>query len=266
MEDGWFVLETKEKIPFGEIIASFYNHWSNVFEVYQDEKSKLFNAGFGLESKEMQQFEENYPGLDENFYILNNFINTIKSYLTNNNKQNIKAIHTIDTFLLASQKEIPPFLVSSHYINKKWYPAYEVNEDNEIFFAMLDLQEIRNIDNLDFAFCKYCNKLYIKRSNRNKYCSNCSNNYKSINDKLRKNSPRGLHHKVSTYIRNSYKFTTQEQAEFLNESNYYWDILNNKASYKKNNYLDIKNENDYIKWLENKHQEFKTIAKTKTKC
>lgn len=305
MDACWYVLETKEKIPFGEIIVSLFNYWKNQMNEYEQNIYKLLDDGYNFKSKEMKEMEAENPFISENYDIIYTFTSVIEIYLIGHKGKNIQKtfkirensklssgeqilhhkellekvknngwddisedddISIIDIFLLNEQATTPPFMVSSHLINYKWYPAYEVYDNNQIYFAMLDLQEVRNINGIDFAYCKYCDRLYIKRNAKNKYCSKCSNNYKAINDKKRKSTPRGLHQKVSNYLRNSYKFTPDEQANFNNESNYYWENIKGKTQQNIDGYLDISSVQDYIQWLENKHQEFKKMAKTRKKC
>lgn len=180
---------------------------------------------------------------------------------------NDEYISEIDLLLLIDREYIDQLLkVCFRLVNHKWYPAYETTQENACCLAMLDLQQIRNIDNIDFAFCKNCNTTYIRRNQKSRYCPDCSQNYKSINDKNRKSTPRGLHKKVSTYLRNSEKFSSDEQAQFLNESNYYWDILMGKKQKDINKQSNIDNVQDYVKWLESKHKEFKEKAKNRKKC
>lgn len=305
MNDYWYVLETKEKIPFGEIIISLFNYWKKQMYEYEQKTYQLLDDGYNFKSKEMKEMISENAFISENYDIIDTFTSVIDFYLINHKGKNIQKtfnirknsklssseqilhhkellekiksngwndisedndISIIDIFLLNEQATAPPFMVSSHLINYKWYPAYEVNKNNQIYFAMLDLQEIRNTNGIDFAYCKYCDRLYIKRNAKIKYCSECSNNYKAINDQKRKSTPRGLHQKVLNYLRNSYKFTADEQASFSNESNYYWEIIKGKTPQSIDGYLDISSVQDYIQWLENKHQEFKKMAKTRKKC
>lgn len=302
----WIVQETGEKIEFGEIAVDYLNYWERIYDKYNNKMHSLLDNGCSFKSNEMKRFERENKFVTDNYSIIENFIDTIEMYLMFDNgkvketkwkpnKDSItpvekqreiqtylikqlndngwkdidsdERISIIDLLLINEREYIDQSLkVSFRLVNHKWYPTYETTQENAFCIAMLDLQQIRNIDNIDFAFCKNCNTTYIRRNPKSRYCADCSQIYKSINDKNRKSTPRGLHKKVSTYLRNSEKFTADEQAQFLNESNYYWDVLMGKIPKDTNKYSDIATIQEYVKWLETKHKEFKEIAKNRKKC
>lgn len=302
-DNCWIVQETGEKIPFGEIIISMCNFDRELLDIYDKEYTQILN-NHGMNSKQLEQFTnennllfENYDALE---FMISKFVHYLlydhgkienKEYKARSNskmpqnakielkKKSIKKaiqngwhdvaenydIPYIDILLL--DDDLPPLPCTFHLVDFKWYPAFEVDVNNEdaTVLALIDLRLIRNHD-LCISLCHNCNKLFIKQRTNNKYCPSCSINYKSINDKNRKSTPRGLHKKVSTYLRNSEKFTADEQAQFLNESNYYWDVLMSKIPKDTNKYSDIATIQEYVKWLETKHKEFKEIAKNRKKC
>lgn len=299
----WIVQETGEKIPFGEIIISMCNFNRNLLDNYNKEYSYILKK-YGFNNERTKQFMDDNKLLSDNYDILDFMICKFERYLLHDHgkienekykartnskmpedakieikKSYIKKviqngwhdvsenydIPYIDILLL--DDDLPSLPCTFHLIDFKWYPAYEVDVNNEdaTILALIDLRLIRN-QNLHISLCHNCNKLFIKQRTNNKYCLSCSADYKSINDKNRKNTPRGLHKKVSTYLRNSEKFSADEQAKFLNESNYYWDVLLGKIPKDTNKYTIIDNVQDYVKWLETKHKEFKEIAKNRKKC
>lgn len=306
MEDGWLCVEKEIKYPYGSLFLLLYNCFFSEYNEYNNALVDLLDSGHPFNSAPIKELEKEYAILTEHFDVYEMLIDIIETYLyhdgghiedmdfeTNENSKlshseqlnrhhsiietlkkngwfdisNKTKISLIDKFLLSDfLSENPTFSVTTSFINHKWYPTYIVNNEDLVFFCFLDLMEIRNMPNLEFAHCANCEIMYIKQNSKQKYCPDCSRNYKAISDQKRKETPRGLHQKVSNYLRNSDKFTLDEQADFNNESNYYWDIIKGKTPENTHDYLDISCEQDYVQWLNNKHQTFKEIAKTRTKC
>lgn len=167
----------------------------------------------------------------------------------------------IDIYLMQCFETLEPFKALPHFIDGKWYMAYDTGDSNRIM--ALDIIEMRHI-NHDIRYCKNCDLLFIQSGKNQRYCPACSANYKKIADDNRKRSPRYAHKKIQNYLKNSNKFTIDEIIAFNNESDYYWDTINGKqfdtvADYRS----DIDTVADYIAWCEEKHKEFKSIAKTR---
>lgn len=110
-------------------------------------------------------------------------------------------------------------------------------------------------------FCPNCNSMFASNNNKAKYCEVCRQ--PEIMEKIRyanrkANKARKLHHDIATL---SYSLNTKENDisnSFLNESNYYWDIVQGKNPEKIKEYsAKIKTEADYMKWLEKKYEEIK---------
>lgn len=110
-------------------------------------------------------------------------------------------------------------------------------------------------------FCPNCNSMFASNNNKAKYCEVCRQ--PEIMGKIRyanrkANKARKLHHDIATL---AYSLNTKENDisnSFLNESNYYWDIVQNKSPEKVKEYsAKIKTEADYMKWLEKKYEEIK---------
>ena len=109
--------------------------------------------------------------------------------------------------------------------------------------------------------CPNCKSIFASSNNKAKYCEVCKQ--PEIMGKIRyanrkANKARKLHHDIATL---SYSLNTKENDvsnSFLNESNYYWDIVQGKNPEKIKEYsAKIKTEADYMKWLEKKYEEIK---------
>ena len=73
------------------------------------------------------------------------------------------------------------------------------------------------------------------------------------------NRARKLHHDIVTLTYGLNSKGNDVSNSFLTESNYYWDICRGKQPEKIEKYsAKIKNEADYMKWLEKKYEELKT--------
>jgi hypothetical protein len=309
MEDCWMVLDTGERIPFGEIIVDMYNFDRKKFNDYNNEYFEILDK-YGSKSPELSAYNEknSFFANDDYYKSVEYFLSVLDFYFSGeleegeNGKFQIRKSSKLtpdeqlrqqqeyikraknqgwldiadDTYISLIDKQFlpdennesfPSISVTPHLINHKWYPAYDIPDDGgwATILAFWDLMEIRN-HNIPFSCCSHCNNIYIKRKHNSKYCSKCSSNYKAIQDKKRQSTPRGLHHKVYTYMRNSYKFSDNEINAFQDESDYYWSLLNGKNPINEHHYqTDIHTENDYILWLNQKHDEFKQQAKTRGK-
>lgn len=298
METGWKVFETGQFFEFGQISINIYNLYSTKQEEYYE---KLRNAN---NSEEEQLYEEYKEYLSDDVF---NFISVVDRYIDDigyskkgfeatkkftpyeskcfsyerqeethrktldiiknqgwpNVPDDIK-INLIDLYLMRSIESLPPLPATPHFINGKWYMAYDTGDTNLI--AVLDLIEMRNCA-YKFRFCKNCNKIYIQKDKKVKYCPECSQNYDKIASKNRPLSPRYVHKQVRNYMNNSEKFTANEIGAFADESDFYWDRIQGKnpkvidQSYRS----DIITEYDYIAWCKEKHEEFKKIAKSRKK-
>lgn len=110
--------------------------------------------------------------------------------------------------------------------------------------------------------CPNCNSIFISTNNQATYCEVCKQ--PEIMGKIRyenrkKNKARKLHQDILTM---TYKFNKNKENEysnaFLNESNYYWDVIRGKRPEKIKGYsTKIQTKEDYIEWLEMKRKELK---------
>lgn len=302
LETGWKDLETGEFFEFGQISINIYNYYHSAQQEYYENYDRLIDAHDDEGIRKLDDAYEEYLTDDVSFFIsiIESYVNNInfnekgftavKSFNTHNNKyisqekqketheklleiirdqgwndvpEDTK-VHPIDIFLMQSIEMFPPFSVVPHFINGKWYMVYDVANTNQIL--ILDLIEMRNCE-YKFHFCKNCDSIHIQKDKKNKYCPECSRNYKKVADKNRPESPRYSHKKVQNYLQNSEKFTSEERAAFNEESDFYWYRITGKQekSIPDNYRTDIITVDNYISWCEEKHEEFKKIAKTRKK-
>lgn len=299
LENAWMVLETGKKINFGHIALSLYKFWFKIYNDYNKEIEQLLESGrfskenvnalkirFSIEETHVLELFLNvidvYLG-DHNAKIETNMFNPIKTEYTSLDEQinkhletinrvkangwmNVQddyAINLVDWYLLNEfNMDTNTLNVTQHLYNNKWYPAYErTNETDEVLIAMIDLQELRN-QSYNFKRCIHCNEIFVQKDGRNKYCENCSKNYKKIADQKRKQTPRGKHKIVCNYLRNAGSFSDIEIGDFMRESNYYWDNLQGKSVKREKTFTsNISTEKEYVYWLEKCHNNFKSEAK-----
>lgn len=112
-------------------------------------------------------------------------------------------------------------------------------------------------------FCKNCNSMFMNSNNKAKYCEVCRQ--PEVMAKIRyanrkANTARKLHQEVLTLAYGMEKKPNDVSNSFLNESNYYWDIVSGKKPEKIKGYSNrIKTEQQYIEWLEKKRDELKKV-------
>lgn len=108
--------------------------------------------------------------------------------------------------------------------------------------------------------CENCGRLFYSSNNQAKYCDICKQ--PEIMGKIRyenrkKNTVRKLHHDIVTKLYSigdgKKKSPNEISNAFLEESNYYWDIIQGKEVIPNPLYQErIKTESQYKKWLEKK--------------
>ena len=273
-------------------------------DILHEELSNKYKNTLLINTPEYKQLEKKYPLLIEYYDVIHEMDSIIGIYLEQNNleitgnKWNIKNdsfysseeqsnshkkhidrakecgwldisdnedISLIDMFLLRENNNIKPNITTC-FINHQWYTAYIFGNDDysSYLMAMLDLQELRNHDDIDFAVCMncinpyhYCDNIFIKHG-KQLYCEECRSNYKKDYDDKIKHSVYGMHDKVRQLMKNSGRFTLDERQAFLDESNYYKNVIKGKNPENINNYRDdIKTLGDYGNWLNQKHKEYK---------
>ncbi|MCM1220018.1 MAG: hypothetical protein NC548_36565 [Lachnospiraceae bacterium] len=139
--------------------------------------------------------------------------------------------------------------------------CFEFQEFFDIF--ILDLWEFLfnpACRNKKLLKCENCGSLFYSSNNQAKYCDICRQ--PEIMGKIRyknrkKNTVRNLHHDIVTKLYSAgngkEKSPNEISNAFLEESNYYWDIVQGKEVTPNPLYQEhIKTESQYKKWLENK--------------
>lgn len=149
-----------------------------------------------------------------------------------------------------------------NYVNATPCETFECAELFDIF--ILDFWEFLfnpACQNKSIRFCKHCGSMFIDSNNKAKYCEVCRQ--PEIMAKIRyanrkSNKARKLHQEVLTLAYGFAKKPNNDSNAFLNESNYYWDIVQGKKPEKVKGYSNrIKTEEQYISWLERKREHFK---------
>lgn len=103
--------------------------------------------------------------------------------------------------------------------------------------------------------CSRCGHVFYPddKAKNSKYCDECKKVSPSIRNEKRRQSVRYHHKKVYDKITQSKKYDDDFRNAFMNESNYYWDIIQGKTVTPNPLYRErIKTEAQYKKWLEKK--------------
>lgn len=118
---------------------------------------------------------------------------------------------------------------------------------------MISLYEIENT-----VFCQNCRHGFFSTNTNATYCEFCKKNMGKIRYQARKkNVERKLHQEILSML---YRLddTKESSNAFLNESNYYWDIVSGKGVEKNPAYKKrIKTKEDYMKWLQEQKKAYK---------
>lgn len=103
--------------------------------------------------------------------------------------------------------------------------------------------------------CKECGSVFVGSNANATYCEICKKNMGSIRYKNRRNNKeRFLHKTISDQLR---LIDETLSNNFLNESNYYWDIVQGKIQTVNTSYRDdITTKDDYMKWLKEKKKQY----------
>lgn len=151
------------------------------------------------------------------------------------------------------------------FIKKYTIPVEKFEFAEECDFFILDFWEFLFnpiYQKSKIHVCPNCNSIFASNNNKARYCEVCKQ--PEIMGKIRyrnrkENKARKLHQDILTI---AYKLNKTKHNEcsnaFLNESNYYWDVVRGKKPEKIKGYsAKIKTESDYMKWLEKKYEELK---------
>lgn len=131
---------------------------------------------------------------------------------------------------------------------------YETHEEQDIF--IIDFWEyLFNPKTPKTRVCKECDVLFASNNTNATYCDMCKNDIGRIRYKNRRNNKeRFLHKTISDQLR---LIDETLSNNFLNESNYYWDIVQGKIQTVNTSYRDdITTKDDYMKWLEGKKKQY----------
>lgn len=157
--------------------------------------------------------------------------------------------------------------LTNNMIRFMGYEELTMNEENVIcekydipnlLYLMQEDIMLLLMDNISykFKFCSNCGCLFVVTNGNQKFCSACSDNRpKILNSKRKENKARYLHKQITDYLN---LHTEDGSADFRNESNYYWSVVQGKPKKKLQGYSSkIKTESDYIAWLEKKFESIK---------
>lgn len=271
---GWKCIETNEIIPFGAICLDFYNFYQKKKKELNKQTLSLIEQGKTFKDFEMKELEKKYQGIDDsseesqNLNILLDIIDykileINQEYFTLSNRpeylkkaqdqgciitDNSINITLIDYYLMKVFESLD-ICVSNHFIDGKWSIVYDTDKIDQTIFVFLDLQEMHS-SKFKFIRCPHCQKIFIKKPNerRKKYCSSqCQLEVKKMYDKKNSESVLGYNRKTINYLRNTLEFSECEIYEYKIESE------------KKSEELSSE---DYLNWLEQKRNYFKSIKKS----
>lgn len=221
-KEGWYCLDSKEILPYGSIIISWYNKVClNTIrmgtKVFSEDEVKICR-GIDFLLSELYNTETKYK------YEINQLINEV-----------IYNLHE-------------EFLLYFELINNNLELIYDTEKIDDAVFLLLDLKEIEKSIDI-FGWCPICSNYFIKSSSkkRKKYCSTeCRNVAKKRMDKERSNTPAGYNQKTINYLRNVLNFSEDEIIKYRDESE------------KMKKELD---EKQFILWIEEKRNYYKSLNK-----
>lgn len=296
-ENGWLNLENNSFYEFGQITLDIYNYYNTIQKEIVSDAHTIQNSN--LENKReilhaiWEQGETSIPedfdmfhGVMENFifdqeeqkkHAYRTFIPNTDSYfpiekqkewqeqgLEIAKKQGWKDVpkdayfNLQDIYIMQATNNncIPNVRVASCFIDYKWHYVFECEHDSNLLY--FDMQEMRN-SKKKYRYCHTCDKLFIANG-KQKNCEQCRPNYKKNQDRKRKETLEGKHKKVQNYIRNCGKVDDNVLNDFMNESNYYRNIVQGKTQEINPEYKEpIKTSKDYAKWLETTHEYYKKL-------
>lgn len=131
--------------------------------------------------------------------------------------------------------------------------SYVTDRIDNIFSR--DLLHILQCDTPMIRECAHCKQLYFSNNNKSRYCDTCKQHQNDIRQQKRKNNPcRYLHKQITDILNNNY----DGSEEFRKESNYYWSVVQGKTPSKTSKVYDkhITTERAYLKWLQEKHNQY----------
>lgn len=149
-------------------------------------------------------------------------------------------------------KQTRNIVVTSHNIQ---FLEKVVNGDEKAIkeLALIIEEKKRNSKRV----CPMCGAIFSSNNFQAKYCDKCRKKPISERRKGVKQSTRYIHKRIWDRINLSKKYDRDFLNAFMNESNYYWHTIKGKKCKieKKEEYLDIRTEEEYREWLINKLDE-----------
>lgn len=156
--------------------------------------------------------------------------------------------------------------------NNEYYRKFviENNDINQLLYD--DLIEIMNTKDY-LVDCHKCQKAFLSKDKRRRFCSECSKDQKAIKqhyDKERKTSLEYEHKKIRDMIKNRTCRSPEEETlkekiliNFTNESQYYLDVINRKEIEPNVDYdTSINTARAYKEWIHKKRAEYKDMFKS----
>lgn len=145
------------------------------------------------------------------------------------------------------------------------YECYEVAGFEYLF--ILDLWELLFNPNVESRVkqCPNCHEFFYTTTNQQKYCLDCKEKkkYNRIkNDKQKEDEAKVLSKRISDILyrrekammtRDGNEYPSQEYQDFLDENQYYKDVLKGRQVESNPDYQDIKTEAEYLSWLKKYH-------------
>lgn len=135
------------------------------------------------------------------------------------------------------------------------YACYEVAGFEYLF--ILDLWELMFNPNAKIIIkqCEHCSDFFFTITNQKKYCFDCSEpkKYNRIKNAKQKKDESKRIYKLITDIFYRRDEKSPELQAFLNENQYYKDILNGKKVEPNPEYLNIQSKEEYLSWLKAYH-------------
>lgn len=169
----------------------------------------------------------------------------------------VKSVNKTDEIINTNYKLSDVILFRGNRIDMKGLPyaCYEVAGFEYLF--ILDLWEMMFNPKAEILVkqCKYCKDFFFTNTNQRKYCSDCTEpkQYNRIKNAKQKKDESKRYCKLITDILYRRDERGTELQAFLNENQYYKDILKGRQVEPNSDYQDIKTEAEYLSWLKKYH-------------
>lgn len=190
--------------------------------------------------------------------ILSSYADYFSSTASEDEEKELKEL-TDDMHLCISKYHFIPYDVVYARCQDGWFHGMAWFASNADYLFSRELYHLWVDNELEQPhICPRCNHFYYSNNNKSKYCPDCKDDYSNIRKEYRqKNQARYIHKRINDRL-HSKRFSELELNKFMMESNYYWDMLQERTPQTKPEswYKDIKTEEEYQSWLESKLQEY----------